>query len=369
MQAVESPLNEGVDIVIHGQLEQTAAALLARGKGILAADETLRTLTRRFTAFEIECSPSMRRDYREMLLSAPGASEFISGVILGDEAIRQQSAGGEPLAALCAERGMLPGIRVDAGPKPMAGFDGERLTEGLDGLRERLAEYRKLGARFAEWRAVFGVNDEQPSWGCICANAHALSRYAALCQEQGIVPIVEPEVLANGEHTLERSEEVTSGVLYAVVAALHEQGVHLEGLLLKPSMVLSGASCSLQASVSVVAAATLRCLRRHVPAAVPGVVFLSSGQDGVTATRHLDAMNRAAGARPWTLSFSYGRALQEAALVAWRGKPENSAEAQRAFVHRAWCNGLASVGAYSAAEDPEHAGSHARVAADELDGD
>jgi fructose-bisphosphate aldolase class I len=338
-------------MVSHGELERTACALVSRGKGILAADETPGTLTRRFDKLRIESSPPMRRDYREMLLTTAGASEFISGVILVDETIRQKSSAGVPLASLCAERGMLPGIKVDTGAKPLAGSGEERVTEGLDGLRERLAEYYPLGARFAKWRAVFGVSEEHPSAACIAANAHALARYAALCQEQGLVPIVEPEVLMDGAHTLQRCSDVTGAVLHAVFAALFEQGVQLEAMLLKPSMVLPGASFSVQASVTEVAAATLRCLRRHVPPAVPGVTFLSGGQDGVLATRHLDAMNRAGGPKAWTLSFSYGRALQDAALATWRGKPDNVAAAQQAFRHRARCNGLAALGAYTEAED------------------
>jgi fructose-bisphosphate aldolase class I len=337
--------------VTKSELEETAAALVARGKGILAADETVPTLTKRFDALKIESTPESRRDYRQMLLTTPGAGEFISGVILYDETIRQQGSGGSRLASVCSELGMLPGIKVDRGAKPLAGFGGERVTEGLDGLRERLAEYRELGARFAKWRAVFDVGDALPSSGCVAANAHALSRYAALCQEQGLVPIVEPEVLMGGTHSIERCEQATGRVLHAVFGALFEQGVRFEGMLVKPNMTLAGAVCPKQASVQEVAEATLRCLRRHVPPAVPGVVFLSGGQNDVLATGHLDAINRADGPKPWALTFSYGRALQDAALATWLGKPENVAGAQRAFCHRARCNGLAARGVYTDAEE------------------
>jgi fructose-bisphosphate aldolase class I len=332
-------------------LEEIAAALVSEGKGILAADETVPTLSKRFAALDIPSTPSSRRDFRALLLTTPGAAEALSGVILYDETLRQQSADGEPIASLCGRLGILPGIKVDLGAKPMAGTDGERVTEGLDGLRDRLAECRELGARFAKWRAVLDVDDARPSARCVTANAHALARYAALCQEQGVVPIVEPEVLMDGPHGIERCEEVTGRVLQAVFAALFEQGVLLEGMLLKPNMVLSGKDCPRQPPVLEVAAATLRCLRRHVPAAVPGVVFLSGGQNDVLATRHLDAINRAEGPKPWRLSFSYGRALQDAALATWRGSPDNVEAAQRAFQRRARCNGLAAMGAYAGEED------------------
>jgi fructose-bisphosphate aldolase class I len=328
-------------------LEKIAAALVSQGKGILAADETVSTLTKRFDALKIASTPASRRDYREMLLTTPGIGELISGVILHDETIRQQSSAGVPLVAVCQQLGILPGIKVDAGAKPLAGRAGEQVTEGLDGLRERLAEYRRLGARFAKWRAVLAVSDTLPSAGCVAANAEALARYAALCQEQGLVPIVEPEVLMDGPHTIERCEEVTGAVLHAVFDALLEQGVRLEEMLLKPNMVVPGDECPRQVAVGAVAAATLRCLRRCVPAAVPGVVFLSGGQRDVVATQHLDAINRAGGPKPWTLSFSYGRALQDAALATWLGRPENLGASQRAFYHRARCNSLAALGAYS----------------------
>jgi fructose-bisphosphate aldolase class I len=340
-----------VDAVTSSELERTAAALVSRGKGILAADETVPTLTKRFDALKIESTPSSRRDYRQMMLTTPGVAEFISGVILYEETLRQQSSDGSPLVSVCSKLGIVAGIKVDKGAKPLAGSRGERVTEGLDGLRERLAEYRDLGARFAKWRAVFDVSDTHPSSACVAANAQALARYAALCQEEGLVPIVEPEALMDGLHTIERCEEVTSGVLHAVFDALFDQGVELEGMLLKPNMAISGIGCPRQASVAEVAAATLRCLRRNVPPAVPGVVFLSGGQNDVVATRHLNAINQAEGPKPWTLSFSYGRALQDAALATWRGKPERLAAAQRSFYHRARCNGLAALGAYTEAEE------------------
>jgi fructose-bisphosphate aldolase class I len=337
-------------------LARTAAALVPPGKGILAADETVSTLTKRFDALEIASTSSSRRDYRELLLTTPGAEEFISGAILQDETIHQHGSAGTPIAVICNQLGILPGIKVDAGTTPLAGHAGEHVTEGLDRLRERLADYRRLGARFAKWRAVFAVGDMLPSAGCVAANAEALARYAVLCQEQALVPIVEPEVLMDGPHTIERCEEVTGSVLHAVFEALLEQGVCLEGMLLKPNMVVPGDDCPRQADIGTVAAATLRCLRRHVPPAIPGVVFLSGGQRDVVATRHLDAINRAGGPKPWKLSFSYGRALQDAALATWRGKPEHLASAQRAFYHRARCNGLAALGAYDEHEEDAHVG-------------
>jgi fructose-bisphosphate aldolase class I len=334
-------------------LDRTARALVSRGQGILAADETVPTLTKRFDALKIPSTPSNRRDYRQMLFTAPGGAEFISGVIMHDETIRQESTDGSPLVSGCRRLGIHPGIKVDLGAKPLAGWPEERVTEGLDGLRQRLSEYRELGAEFAKWRAVISVSDSLPTEACVAANAHALGRYAALCQEQGIVPIVEPEVLMDGTHTIERCEEVTGEVLHTVFAALHEQGVSLEGMLLKPNMVVAGAASPHQASVAQVAEATLRCLRRHVPPAVPGIVFLSGGQNDVLATRHLNAINQAEGPKPWTLTFSYGRALQDAALAAWGGKPENRAAAEQQLYHRARCNGLAAVGAYTEAEEKQ----------------
>lgn len=328
-------------------LESVALALVADGKGILAADETTPTLTRRFDALGIRSTEQSRRSYREMLFSAPGTAEFISGAILYDETIRQKSSGGTPLAEVLALRSILPGIKVDTGAKPLAGSPGESVTEGLDGLRDRLAEYHTMGARFAKWRAVIRVTDALPSSACVSANAHALGRYAALCQEQRLVPIVEPEVLMDGSHTIERCEEVTGGVLHSVFHALFEQGVALEAMLLKPNMVVAGKQCPRQPSIAEVATATLRCLRRHVPAAVPGIVFLSGGQGAREATQHLNAINRLPGPKPWKISFSYGRALQDPALEAWRGRDEDLAAGQRAFYRRASCNGAACVGRYA----------------------
>src|SRR5262249_6134523 len=281
--------------------------------------------------------------YREMLFTA-GVAEFISGVIMQDETIRQTSSDGTPLIQVLSKQSILPGIKVDAGAKPLAGAPGETVTEGLDGLRDRLSEYRDMGARFAKWRAVVHISDTLPSHACVNANAHALARYAALCQEQALIPIVEPEVLMDGSHTIERCEEVTGVVLHAVFNALFEQGVALEGMLLKPNMVIAGKECSRQASIEEVATATLRCLRRHVPAAVPGIVFLSAGQSARLATAHLNAITQLPGPRPWKVSFSYGRALQDPALEAWHGRDENLAAGQRALYRRASCNGAASVG-------------------------
>lgn len=291
-------------------LESIAATLVAGGKGILAADETVATLTKRFDALEIGSTNESRRNYREMLFTTPGAAEFISGIIMYDETTRQTSADGTPLAQVLGGQDILPGIKVDTGAKPLAGSPGETVTEGLDGLRDRLAEYHALGARFAKWRAVFRVTDALPSAACVAANAHALARYAAPCQEQQLIPIVEPEMLMDGSHKIERCDEVTGTVLHAVFHALFEQGVELEGMLLKPSMVIAGKEAPRGASVQEVATATLRCLRRHVPAAVPGDVFLSGGQDERLATVHLNAINQLPGPKPWKISFSYGRAPQ-----------------------------------------------------------
>ena len=328
-------------------LESIAATLVADGKGILAADESVATATRRFDPFGIQSTEESRRAYREMLFTTPGAAEFISGAILYDETIRQKSSGGTPLALVLSSQGIVPGIKVDTGAEPLAGSPEETVTEGLDGLRDRLAEYHGMGARFAKWRAVIRITENLPSEACVSANAHALARYAALCQEQRLVPIVEPEVLMNGAHTIERCEEVTGAVLHAVFDELFEQGVSLESMLLKPSMVIAGKDCTRQAGVQEVATATLRCLRRHVPAAVPGIVFLSGGQKDRVATAHLNAINRLPGPRPWKLSFSYGRALQDAALEAWHGRDENLKAGQQAFYHRARCNGAATRGEYT----------------------
>ena len=328
-------------------LESVAQTLVAEGKGILAADETIPTLTRRFDTLGIRSTEQSRRTYREMLFTSPGAAEFISGAIMYDETIRQKCTSGAPLAEALTAKGILPGIKIDTGAKPLAGFPDETITEGLDGLRDRLREYHRVGARFAKWRSVIHVTDTLPSSACVCANAHALARYASLCQEQEIVPIVEPEVLMDGPHAIERCEEVTGLVLHAVFHALFDQGVALEEMLLKPNMVLAGKDCDRQASVEEVATATLRCLRRHVPAAVPGIVFLSGGQNARLATAHLNAINRLPGPKPWKISFSYGRALQDPALEAWNGRDENLVAGQRAFFQRARLNGAASVGKYT----------------------
>ena len=334
-------------------LESVARELVAERKGILAADETISTLTKRFDALGIKSTEQSRRSYREMLFTAPGAADFISGVIMYDETIRQKSSSGKPLADVQTAQGIIPGIKVDTGAKPFAGSLSETVTEGLDGLRDRLSEYRSMGARFAKWRAVIRITDGLPSAACLSANAHALARYAVLCQEQDLVPIVEPEVLMDGPHTIERCEDVTGDVLHAVFNALYEQGVVLEGMLLKPNMVLAGKECTRQAPVQEVATATLRCLRRHVPAAVPGIVFLSGGQSARRATAHLNAINLLPELKPWKISFSYGRALQDPALEAWHGRDEYVAAGQRALYRRARANGAASVGTYT--EDMEAA--------------
>jgi len=327
-------------------LETTARALVAKGKGILAADESAGTIKKRFDSIGIPSTEDTRSAYRDMLFTTPGVEEFVSGVILFDETIRQSGLRGVPFPKLLAERGIIPGIKVDTGAKAMAGFPGEKITEGLDGLRERLVEYHGLGARFAKWRAVITIGAEIPTRACIKANAHALARYAALCQEAGLVPIVEPEVLMDGSHTIERCYEVTEATLASVYHALHGQRVALEGTLLKPNMVLSGAGCPKQAGVKDVAEATVRCFRRTVPTAVPGIVFLSGGQSPELATEHLDAMNRM-GQHPWELSFSYGRALQAPPLAAWGGRDANVQAGQKAFFHRSRLNGAARYGQYT----------------------
>ena len=327
-------------------LESVAATLVADAKGILAADETVPTLTKRFDSLGIQSTEQSRRTYREMLFTS-GVAEFISGIIMQDETIHQKSSDRTPLAQVISNQGILPGIKVDTGAKPLAGFPGETVTEGLDGLRDRLSEYHGMGARFAKWRAVIRITDALPSPVCVSVNAHALARYAALCQEQNLVPIVEPEVLMDGSHSIERCEEVTGTVLHAVFRALSEQGVWLERMLLKPNMVIAGKECPHSASVQEVATATLRCLRRHVPAAVPGIVFLSGGQEDRVATAHLDAINRLPGPKPWRISFSYGRALQDPALEAWHGRDENLEAGREALYQRARCNSAASLGRYT----------------------
>jgi fructose-bisphosphate aldolase, class I len=333
-------------------LETTAHALVAPGKGILAADESSGTIQKRFDAIGVESTEDNRRAYRDLLFTADGIGDAISGVILYDETIRQSAEDGTPFPELLASRGIIPGIKVDEGAKPLALSDGETVTEGLDGLRQRLEEYRKLGARFAKWRATYSITDTMPSEYCIWTNAHALARYAALCQEAGIVPIVEPEVLQDGTHTIERSGFVTSRVLAALYTELFDQRIDVEGTLLKPNMVLSGYEASERAGVEEVATGTLHSLKKHVPAAVPGIVFLSGGQSDEDATAHLNAMN-ARGPLPWQLSFSYGRALQAPALKAWGGKAENVEAGQRAYYHRAKMNSAARTGVYAPAMEQE----------------
>ena len=329
-------------------LEEIAQKMVADGKGILAADESTGTIKKRFDTIALESTEDNRRDYREMLFRSDEAMQSaISGVILYDETIRQKAADGTTLVNLIERAGSIPGIKVDAGAKDMAGHPNEKVTEGLDGLRERLEEYFKLGARFAKWRAVINIGDGIPSRACITANTHALARYAALCQENGIVPIVEPELIMDGPHTIERCYEVTSSVLTALYAQLDEQNVHLEGSILKPNMIVSGTECPTQASVQQVAEMTLDCFNKCVPQAVPGIVFLSGGQSDELATAHLDAMNKM-GPHSWKISFSYGRALQTAPLKTWGGKPENIIAAQAAFTHRAAMNKLAALGEWDA---------------------
>lgn len=331
----------------------TARELVAPGKGILAADESSGTIKKRFDSIGTESTEAARRSYRDMLFTAPKAADSISGVILFDETIRQSSLDGDvPFPKLLADQGIIPGIKVDAGAKELALSPGETVTEGLDGLRERLASYVALGARFAKWRAVITIGAGIPSDACIDANAHALARYAALCQEAGVVPIVEPEVLMDGDHTIERCFTVTRRTLQRVYEQLYGQGVELEGTLLKPNMVISGSTATDQADVETVAGMTLRCLSESVPAAVPGIVFLSGGQSDELATAHLNAIN-ARGPMPWKLSFSYGRALQAAALKAWAGADSKRGAGQQAFLHRARMNALAVNGTWS--ERAEHA--------------
>jgi fructose-bisphosphate aldolase class I len=329
-------------------LNKVAEAMVAPGRGILAADESTGTIAKRFEAIGVPSTADTRRDYREMMFRTNEAmSKYISGVILYDETIRQNAKDGTPLVKLIEKAGSLPGIKVDKGTKPLPFCAGEVVTEGLDGLRERLAEYRGLGAKFAKWRAVIDIGERMPSYACISANAHALARYAALCQDEGIVPIVEPEVLMDGSHDIDRCVDVTQWVLKETFDALFTSRVALEGMVLKPNMAVPGKKSGKRASVEEVAEKTVRVLKACVPAAVPGIAFLSGGQSDEEATAHLDAMNRT-GPLPWRLSFSYGRALQHAPQKAWSGKPENVAAAQRAFNHRAMMNGLASLGQWKA---------------------
>jgi fructose-bisphosphate aldolase class I len=327
-------------------LSATAKALVAPGKGILAADESSGTIKKRFDSIKVESTEDNRRAYRDLLFTAPGAENFISGVILFDETIRQSGLDGTPFPKLLDSLGIIPGIKVDTGAKALAGAEGETVTEGLDGLRERLEEYHGLGARFAKWRATYSITDALPSQYCIDVNAHALARYAALCQEAGIVPIVEPEVYMEGGHTIERSHEVTEAAQQALFRALYEQRCEFPGLLLKPNMVLSGYDAKKQASDADVAQHSIECFRVTVPAAVPGIVFLSGGQSDEQATSRLNEMNKL-GPHPWELSFSYGRALQAPALKAWKGDPANVPAAQAAFAHRAKLNGAARSGSYT----------------------
>lgn len=331
-------------------LEEIAQIMVVKGRGILAADESTPTCTKRFEKFNIASTAENRNAYRSMLFTTRGMEEFISGVIMYDETLRQSTLdGGVPFPEHLTNLGMVPGIKVDTGAKPLAGSPGEKVTEGLDGLRERLVEYYQMGARFAKWRAVITIGEGIPTRACLEANAHALARYAALCQENGLVPIVEPEVLMDGEHTIERSDAVTREALQTVFDALYRQGVLLERMVLKPNMVLAGYDCPQQAGVEEVAQRTVDCLKRSVPAAVPGIAFLSGGQSDKLATAHLNRMNQILGAAaPWNLTFSYGRALQAPALRTWGGEAAKVSPAQQAFYHRARCNGSATRGEYTA---------------------
>jgi fructose-bisphosphate aldolase class I len=329
------------------ELARIAGAMVAKGKGILAADESTSTIKKRFDTIKLESTEEARRTYRDLLFTAPGAAESISGVILYDETIRQKTKDGTPFPQYLAKLGIIPGIKVDTGAKPLAAFPGETITEGLDGLRERLVEYYKLGARFAKWRAVIDIGAGIPTAFAIEANAQALARYAALCQENDIVPIVEPEVLMDGNHTIERCAEVTEQVLETVFGTLYRHRILFEGMVLKPNMVISGKQAPNRAAPEAVAAATLRVLKRHVPPAVPGIAFLSGGQSSTEATLHLSLMNKM-GPTPWPLTFSYGRALQDDALRSWGGVAANFQAGQKAFAKRAKLNGLATSGRYAA---------------------
>jgi fructose-bisphosphate aldolase class I len=332
------------------KLITTAKTMVAGDKGLLAMDESIPTCNKRFEKLGIPQTEEARRAYRELIVTTPGLGEFISGVILYDETIRQSKKDGTPFIKVITDAGIIPGIKVDAGAKDMAGHPGEKITEGLDGLRDRLAEYFHMGARFAKWRAVIAVGDGLPSQGCIEANAQALARYAALCQEAGLVPVVEPEVLMDGDHTLERCREITEEVLRTVFNHLYTQRVILEGMILKPNMVLPGSSCPRQEAVDEVADATVWCLLRAVPAAVPGIAFLSGGQSGEQASARLNAMNvRFKSRLPWALAFSFARALQQPALEIWQGEEDQVSAAQRALYHRARCNRAARRGEYNAA--------------------
>ncbi|BDI30870.1 putative fructose-bisphosphate aldolase class 1 [Capsulimonas corticalis] len=330
------------------KLKETARALLADGKGLLAMDESTGTANKRFAPLGIAQTEEMRRAYRDLIVTAPGLGNSISGAILYDETVRQKTRDGRPFVDALIQAGIVPGVKVDAGAKDMAAHPGEKITEGLDGLRERLTEYAGLGLRFAKWRAVITIGDGIPSDGCIAANADALARYAALCQESGLVPIVEPEVLMDGDHTLERCAEMTERVLNVVFETLKRQRVALEGMILKPNMLLPGLQCPVQNSVEEVAGATVTCFLRTVPAAVPGIAFLSGGQESELASARLNAMNvRFRGRMPWALTFSFSRAIQQPALELWRGDDKNVEAAQKALLHRAKCNSAARRGEYN----------------------
>lgn len=330
------------------ELEKTAREMVAEGRGLLAMDESTPTCGKRLKAVGVSNTEPNRRAYRELLLGTRGIGDYISGAILYDETIRQTTADGTPFAKLAEQNGVIPGIKVDAGAKDLANHPGEKVTEGLDGLRERLVEYRGMGARFCKWRAVIAIGKDIPSRACIEVNAHALARYAALCQESGMVPIVEPEVLIDGDHTIERCYEVTLETQWTVFDALYRQGVHFPGMVLKPSMVIAGKQCPKKIAPQEVAEWTIRCLRNTVPAAVPGVAFLSGGQGDEEATVHLNAMNLLARREPvpWRLTFSYARALQNPAMEKWAGNAANVEAARRIFLHRARCNSAASRGEY-----------------------
>jgi fructose-bisphosphate aldolase class I len=345
---IKNARESGEILMNVNELNSVAVAMLANGKGILAADESSPTIKKRFDSIETESTEENRRRYREMLFTTKGVADYIGAVILFDETLRQSTSGGVPFPKYLGDRGMIPGIKVDKGAKPLAGFPGETVTEGLDGLRERLAEYVTLGAKFAKWRAVIHIGDGIPTDYGLSANAHALARYAALCQEAGLVPIVEPEVLMDGDHSIERCEEVTAATLDIVFAEQQAHRVALEGIVLKPNMVISGSDAANRAGPREVAEATLRCLKAHVPAEVPGIAFLSGGQTAEEATEHLGLMNQM-GELPWELSFSYGRALQAPALDAWHGNEANFAAGQRALFKRAKLNSLARLGRYDVA--------------------
>ena len=337
------------------ELNIIASAMVAPGRGILAMDESHPTCNKRFESLGISTTEEMRQAYRDMLVTAPGLSDYIGGAILFDETIRQKTLDGTPFAEYLRKNGIIPGIKVDAGAKVLAGHENEKITEGLDGLRERFAEYYELGARFSKWRAVITIGEKIPSWACIEANAHALARYALLSQEAGIVPIVEPEVLMDGDHSIERCYEVTELAQRITFQQLKNQGVALEGMILKPSMVISGASAENRADIQTVAELTVKCLLTSVPAAVPGVAFLSGGQSDEEASAHLNAMNAMGVKLPWALTFSYGRALQQTAMKTWMGESANVEKAQKALLWRAKCNGSAALGKYSEAMEQQAA--------------